>query len=402
MVSCAVSPNDVLYHRTAPLSRSAARSRDAVERLRRWLPGRVPDGAIVLTRPGSVAWATGGAAPVIDRGNPFDAVWVVVTAEAVALVTTDVERARVTEEYAATMGGLDAVASAPWYDPAALVRAAEQLAGRPGDQFWTDGHPAFGLDASNDLVALRLALSAPERAELAELGELAARALQHALTGWQPGERDREVQGRVAAILESAGADSPVLIVGGDERVARYRHPVAVGAPVRQLAMAVVVARRGGLHVAATRFASAGPLSADLRELRRRVLTVERRVLAATRPGAVYGEVLDALDRAYADIGHERAWAEHYQGGPIGYAQREFEIAPGQRTDRWYVEPVAEGHAVAWNPSLSGGAKVEDTYLIEPTGPTPVTRAAGWPVEPGEDGSSPRPAVLDVLSGSPA
>lgn len=397
-----MSPNDVRFHRTEATSRSAARSRAAVERLRHWLSTRAPGGAVVLTRPGSVGWATGGAAPAIDRGSPFDPVWVVVTDETVALVTTDVERARVTEEYAAAMGGLDTVASAPWYDPPALVRIAEQVAGRPADRLLTDGHPAFGPDASSDLVALRLALSAPERVELAELGELAARALQQALVGWRPGERDLDIQGRVAAILESAGADSPVLIVGGDERVTRYRHPVAVGAPIRHLAMAVVVARRGGLHVAATRFASAGALSADLRELRRRVLRVERRVLAATRPGAVYGEVLEALDLAYAEIGHERAWAEHYQGGPIGYAQREFEIAPGQHTDRWYAEPVAEGHAVAWNPSLPGGAKVEDTYLIDSTGPSPVTRAAGWPVEPGEEGSARRPAVLDILSGSPA
>ena len=55
------------------------------------------------------------------------------------------------------------------------------------------------------------------------------------------------------------GADAPVLIVGGDDRVRRYRHPMAVGAPVRQLAMAVVVARRGGLHAAATRFAVGRP-----------------------------------------------------------------------------------------------------------------------------------------------
>ena len=54
----------------------------------------------------------------------------------------------------------------------------------------------------------------------------------------------------------------------------------------------------------------------------------------------------------------------HYQGGPIGFAQREFEIAPGQTGSRWYREPVAAGHAVAWNPSLPGGAKAEDTYLV--------------------------------------
>jgi Xaa-Pro dipeptidase len=192
-----------------------------------------------------------------------------------------------------------------------------------------------------------------------------------------------------------------VLIVGGDERVRRYRHPMAAGAPVRQLAMAVVVARRGGLHAAATRFASAGPVDPEYAALRLRVLEIERQVLAASSPPALYGHALTALDRAYVQAGAPGAWAGHYQGGPIGYAQREFEIAPGQLASPWEAEPIRAGHALAWNPSLPGGAKVEDTYLVtgEPGasgGLERVTATAGWPVLADDDLLPPRPAVLEV------
>ena len=91
------------------------------------------------------------------------------------------------------------------------------------------------------------------------------------------------------------------------------------------------------------------------------------------------------------------SWAGHYQGGPIGFAQREFEIAPDQTGSRWYREPIATGHAIAWNPSLPGGAKAEDTYLV--TGSSQlqrVTCAPGWPSEPDDGRQSPRPAVLEV------
>ena len=64
---------------------------------------------------------------------------------------------------------------------------------------------------------------------------------------------------RGGGVAEGGGADAPVLIVGGDDRLRRYRHPMAAGAPARELVMAVVVARRAGLHAAATRFACAGP-----------------------------------------------------------------------------------------------------------------------------------------------
>ena len=47
---------------------------------------------------------------------------------------------------------------------------------------------------------------------------------------WRPGERDLDIQARCAAYLEAAGADAPVLIVGGDDRLERFRHPMAAGA----------------------------------------------------------------------------------------------------------------------------------------------------------------------------
>ncbi|MFI5082625.1 MAG: hypothetical protein ACHQCE_16245, partial [Streptosporangiales bacterium] len=91
-----------------------------------------------------------------------------------------------------------------------------------------------------------------------------------------------------------------------------------------------------------------------------------------------------------------------YQGGPIGFAQREFEIAPCQHDSRWYPTRIEAGHAVAWNPSLPGGAKAEDTYLVQSSGMERVTTgrpgAGGpaWPVEDGDDVAPPRPAVLEV------
>jgi hypothetical protein len=193
-----------------------------------------------------------------------------------------------------------------------------------------------------------------------------------------------------------------VLIVGGDDRVRRFRHPMAAGVPVRQLVMAVVVARRGGLHAAATRFASAGRVDPEFAALRARVLRIERDTLAASGPPHRYGAVLTVLASSYAREGAPGGWAGHYQGGPIGYAQREFEIAPVQRDSRWYATPVEYGHAVAWNPSLPGGAKAEDTYLVSETGLHRVTTAAdgpgpGWPAEDEDDSvMPPRPAVLEV------
>jgi antitoxin VapB len=160
--------------------------------------------------------------------------------------------------------------------------------------------------------------------------------------------------------------------------------------------MAVVVAERHGLHAAATRFASAGPLPDTVRRARLAAADVERAVLDASRAGATYGDALHALADGYAGVGHVDEWRDHYQGGPIGYRQREFEIVPSQAESRWFATPISAGTALAWNPSVAGGGKCEDTYLVEPDGLRRLTDTRDWPLEDG------RPAVLDVATGAPA
>ncbi len=103
--------------------------------------------------------------------------------------------------------------------------------------------------------------------------------------------------------------------------------------------MAVVVAERAGLHVALTRFASAGPLGAELRAASDQARSIEQAMLAASTAGSTYGAAMRACDRGYAAVGQAGAWREHYQGGPVGYRQREFEIVPSQTTSRWYRDP---------------------------------------------------------------
>jgi hypothetical protein len=56
-----------------------ARADAARERLKGWLAAREDVAGVVLTSPGSVAWATGAVAPPVDRTAQTDLVWVVVT-----------------------------------------------------------------------------------------------------------------------------------------------------------------------------------------------------------------------------------------------------------------------------------------------------------------------------------
>lgn len=361
------------------LARSARPRRARATARVRELAAETGLAGIVLTAPGPVAWASGGVNVPVDRGAAVDTVWLAVGRDRTTLVTANVEERRLVDEFGDTDVDVRAV---PWWDGDAMVTAAAEALGAAPDRIGADGHPGFGHDLSDALTARRLALGADEQDELRRLGVDAATALQSALRAWRPGDTDHAVAARVVAALESNGADAPVLIVGGDERVLRYRHPLAVGAAMDHLAMGVVVARRGGLHVATTRYATYGPADPGLMASLDAARAIHLDVLRACRPGARYGDALTALAAGYARTGHDGAWREHYQGGPIGFAQREFEIAPTQTASPWWTTAVADGGAVAWNPSTEGGGKDEDTFLVTAAGPELVTYAedAGpWP-----------------------
>jgi len=344
--------------------------------------------AAVLQGTDGVAWVTGGLTNRIEAGNPASAAWAVVTEGSAHLVTTNVELPRLAAEGALEPFELHGV---DWFEPGGFLCAAAELAGAPPELVG-----GLGAELDDDLVELRLALVPAEQARLAAVAADAARALEDAVRRWTPGELDLDVQARVAEALERSGMFGACLIVGGDDRVERFRHPLAAGRPVHRLLMAVVVAERHGLHAAATRFGSAGPLADSVRSAVRAAAQVERAVLDASRPGTAYGDVLRALAAAYAAAGRPDEWRHHYQGGPVGYRQREFELVPSQADSRWFTLPVAAGTAVAWNPSVGGGGKCEDTYLVTGDGLRRLTDTADWPLADG------RPVPLDIATGGAA
>lgn len=344
--------------------------------------------AVALRQTDAVAWVTGGVTNRIESGNPASAMWIVVTPSAAHAITTNVELPRLSAEGSLTGFELHGV---QWYEAGGFERLAEDLSGARAD-----GIGGLGVKVDDDLVALRLPLLPAEQSRLAAVAADVTAALEEAVRAWVPGDLDVEVQAQIAAALERVGAFGACLIVGGDDRVERFRHPLAAGLPVHRLVMAVVVAERHGLHVAATRFASHGRLPSSLRDSRRRAADVERAVLDSSEPPATYGDALLALADAYAAAGHEDEWQDHYQGGPIGYRQREFEIVPSQVDSRWFTTHISGGTALAWNPSIAGGGKCEDTYLVETNGLRRITDTGDWPLE--DD----RPAVLDIRGGGPA
>jgi Xaa-Pro dipeptidase len=317
---------------------------------------------LVLTTPGSVNWITGGLSDPVDITASIDPVWAVDSKDGRALITSEIEAPRLLRDFDLDALGWDVI-DVPWFDAAAPLRAAASFCGVTPEELLSD-RDAFGTNVSTAIVLERMVLSTPEQEDLRALGTVAARALEAGLVAWQPGvTTDFEIASVVSRELERHGAKAVCLIVGGDDRLRSVRHPLAIGAVIDEAVMAVVVARRGGLHVAATRIAVTSAADPIL-ELTERLDPVHHAVVNASLPGHRWGDAIEALAQGYENIGAPGAWREHFQGGPIAFEQREFEPAPTQTDSPYWNIGCRTNAAVAWNPSLRGGAKIEETYLV--------------------------------------
>ncbi|MBF6595320.1 MAG: M24 family metallopeptidase [Thermaceae bacterium] len=315
----------------------------ALNRLRAWMAEQGLE-HIFIQQPENFAWLTEGGENTVVVFRPVGAA-LEVTPHTVRLHSSSIEAARLLDE---EVGDLEVVRY-PWYAPFP---------------------PSGPNDSTYNLTALRLVLSPTEQERYRILGQETALALGESVRSANPDWSEYELAAAISKELLAKGIQPLVLLVAGEERVFRYRHPVPKQRPLGRLFMAVVCGRRQGLVVSATRLRSFGHPQAQ--HLNQQVCQIEAAMLNASQPGATLDEVLGQTRAAYAAVGRAEEFENHHQGGITGYKSREVLAVPGQETR---LEP---GMALAWNPSLPGG-KVEDTFLLTEAGLENLTADPNWP-----------------------
>ena len=259
----------------------------------------------------------------------------------------------------------------------------------------TPGPPGRGSDrpqgeetgVAGALREARSALTAPELDRYRALCRDTAAATGAALRAAAPADTERRLAGRAAAALLDRGVEPLVLLVAGAARLPLHRHPLPTAAPLGDRAMLVVCGRRAGLVSAVTRLRAFTPLTPEEQARYAALLEVEAAALDATRPGTRIGVVVAAVAAAYPAHGFAAdEWRAHHQGGPLGYATRDYLADPS-------TAALAHPHqAFAWNPS-GGGFKVEDTVVTTPDGDVEILSPdPDWPTT--TVAGRQRPAVL--------
>jgi Xaa-Pro aminopeptidase len=302
---------------------------------------------------------------------------VVLTDDANLVLFPDIEASRVETEERFEQIGFQSISYA-WHEgPVALL-----------DEI-LDGRPTLRNENLETVIAPhRRQLGSDELERYRGDGDEVARVMVEAIRTLDPGMTERDVAADLAARLQQRGFFAPVLLVAGEERQPLHRHPLPTDAVIGRHGLLAVTAERHGLHVSMTRLVSFGAAPRELLDLTRKASFVDAAALAASRPGRTLGEAFASIEEAYAAHGVPGEWRRHHQGGLTGYAGREVFAIPGDRT---VILPSA---AVAWNPSITGGAKSEDTALVTEGPIEVITRTPDLPEF--NFGVVPRPAIVEL------
>jgi antitoxin VapB len=310
-------------------------------------------GGVVATHPSTVRWLLcGRGRPVVEGTASYTLL--VGSGEPVVLFP-DNESSRVTAEERFEELGYR-TEPFPWYEgPDAAL--ADLAAGYASD-----------ADLEGEIAALRRELRPEELARYRRAAQAAAEAMVETVGAVEPSWTELDTAAELGAALRKRGFGTPVLLVAGESRQGVHRHPLPTGSPLGRHALLATSADREGLYVSLTRLVSFGPPPPRLERVTRISAEVDAAMLAASRPGTPVNQVLRAAADAYERLGFPEEWRRHHQGGIAGYAGREVIATPADAT------PLPRSGAVAWNPSVTGGGKSEDTALVGAGGPEILTR----------------------------
>lgn len=320
----------------------------------------------------NVAWLTSGRHNRIDASREIGTARLLVTADGRRFVLANaIEMPRLCDE---ALAGLDyEPIEYPWtddQDAGFAVRTARGVLG-DGAVIAADCPLPDTIAIEGPLSRARHLLTDGEVERYRALGRDAGGALGSLCLTLEPGNEERAIARRIADAAAGIGARAIVALVGADERLRRFRHPVPTATRWRHVVMLALCAERDGIVVSLSRIVAAAP-SEDLAARTRATAMVFGRVLAATRPGVAAPALYAAAADAYAAAGYPGEELKHHQGGAIGYRAREWVAHPKS------PEVVQQRQAFAWNPTIAG-TKVEDTALVIGDSIEIITSTPGWP-----------------------
>jgi Xaa-Pro aminopeptidase len=342
--------------------------REKLQRVHAYL-GKTGRGALIIGRRDNFSWFTGGGDNTVVRNSELGFSLLVITKTTVCHVAQTMDGPRILDD---ELQGLDVEpVFLRWYELSREQRAAELVKGLKA----ISDIPIDGADClPQDIARLHYPLTAREIEKCRTLGRTTEEIIARVAAAIRPGMREREVEGMFLGEYAREGVSCDVLLIGSDERIAKYRHPCASEKAIERLVLLHPAVRKWGLHANVTRMVYFGDrIPSDLAARYDAACRIEAAAVSLCIPGQRFSGILEVEKRIYAETGFAEEWRNHYQGGITGYIladptlcmDPDVEVRPNQAFD-WFITIT--------------GAKVEE-LAISGTRPEVLSACGAWPLK---------------------
>jgi len=270
--------------------------------------------ALVLGRQDNFAWVTAGGDNRVINNSDMGEGFVVITKDHKWLVAHHMDGRRFIEEQAPDQGY--ELVTLYWHQGTTADKILELTAGmRVGADFTLPGARQYGPE----IVDLHYPFTDLDLKRLRWVGRKSNEIITRVAEDLKPGMTESEVAARFAYEYTLQGMSLDALMVGADERISRYRHPLAGDKAIDRYAFLHPAARRWGLHANVTRLVHFGEPPEEIRSAHRAVTTVGAHVATMLTPGVRFADILAEEKRLYAELGYPDEWNYHFLGGISGY-----------------------------------------------------------------------------------
>jgi antitoxin VapB len=340
--------------------------------------------ALVIGRQDNFAWITAGGDSRVITTSEMGFGYLILTKDRKWLVSHSMDGQRFIEEQAPDQGY--ELVTSYWHQASPEQKVLSLTRGMAvGADFALQGARHYGPE----LVDLHYPLTDLDLERCRWIGRTAGKILSKVAHDLEPGVTEQEVAAQLLYEYALEGLTIDVLIIGFDQRISRYRHPMPTGNVLQRYALLHPAARRWGLHANVTRLVHFGEPPSNIRRAMDGVATIGAHVAAMLAPGVAFADILTEQIGLYRKLGYSGEWMYHFQGGITGYTLAD----PTRCTDP--DARVVECQAYDYFITITG-AKFEEFMLLTEDGVEFASLGPNWPKRTVETPNG-NLAVPDVL-----
>lgn len=337
---------------------------EGLERIRDWMKKRGYD-AIILSRRDNYTWLTKGNTNHVVQNSETGIAALVIRESSVDIIADSSDMARIAKEQNSLEGNPVLI---PWYESMEefLADHLRKL------KVVSDTGIAGTVNVQRELITLRMQLTKEEVAFYKTIGAECAAIVEQVCQEATPGQSENEIAKRIKILCIEKGISPDCVLIGADERILHYRHPMPTDKKLEKSLMCVLGGEKRGLNVSLTRMVYFTPVPKELQEKYEKLQYLFANMQLMMKAGMPYSEYFNKVAALYEAAGFPEEWKLHHQGGPTGYGCREFIVKPSSN------ECIRAEQAYAWNPTITG-VKCEETTFLGKEGLVTLTKTREWP-----------------------